>query len=188
MHIETPSLGRRFVAFLIDSSPFSLLAVVTIGITNSFAIALILAILLYKVYQTLFIGIVGQTLGKASVGVRIVKNDKMPPGIPRAILREVVGKFFSWIILVPFLIIYLIFTVVLMIMAMIISIPVFVLFRRLPTILLIGGASWGSWRIGGWVGSRVTAMFMPWIGGVNRNGQTLYDHLAGTWEILQARQ
>ena len=41
----------------------------------------------------------GRTLGKLAVGVKVVNEQGQPPGIWRAILREVIGKFVSGLVI-----------------------------------------------------------------------------------------
>ncbi|OGM67254.1 hypothetical protein A2985_03845 [Candidatus Woesebacteria bacterium RIFCSPLOWO2_01_FULL_43_11] len=55
--------------------------------------------LIYIVYVVLAIGLYGKTLGKAAFGLRVVNYENVSPGIPMAILREVVGKFISSLVL-----------------------------------------------------------------------------------------
>ena len=55
--------------------------------------------IIYIVYAVLAIGLYGKTLGKAAFGLRVVNYENVNPGIPMAILREVVGKFISSLVL-----------------------------------------------------------------------------------------
>lgn len=54
---------------------------------------------IYAVYGVLFIGLKGQTPGKRVLGIMVVNADGNVPGIGRAILREIIGKFVSAIAL-----------------------------------------------------------------------------------------
>jgi uncharacterized RDD family membrane protein YckC len=47
------------------------------------------------VYAVLFIGLTGQTLGKLALGIKVIDAEGNVPGLWRAILREIVGKFIS---------------------------------------------------------------------------------------------
>ena len=53
----------------------------------------------YIVYSVLAIGLYGKTVGKAAFGLRVINYENVNPGIPMAILREVVGKFISSLVL-----------------------------------------------------------------------------------------
>lgn len=50
-------------------------------------------------YSVLFIGLKGQTPGKMALGIQVVDSQGNPPGIMRAILREVVGKLVSTVVI-----------------------------------------------------------------------------------------
>jgi uncharacterized RDD family membrane protein YckC len=54
---------------------------------------------LYWVYHWLFIGLIGQTPGKMAVGVRVVNAGGAKPGLGIAALREILGKFISFCII-----------------------------------------------------------------------------------------
>ncbi len=65
-----------------------------------FGLGLALASVLAKwAYFVLFTGLKGQTPGKMVVGLRVVDDRGNVPGIARAIMREVVGKFISGLVL-----------------------------------------------------------------------------------------
>lgn len=51
------------------------------------------------VYAVLFIGRMGQTPGKMALSVQVVDAEGNVPGIGRAILREIIGKFVSGVAL-----------------------------------------------------------------------------------------
>lgn len=50
-------------------------------------------------YAILFIGLKGQTPGKIALGIQVVDRQGNIPGIGRAILREIVGKLASAIVI-----------------------------------------------------------------------------------------
>ncbi len=50
-------------------------------------------------YAVLFIGLKGQTPGKMAVGVKVVDERGEIPGIGRAVLREIIGKFVSTLVI-----------------------------------------------------------------------------------------
>ena len=52
------------------------------------------------VYYVLFTGLKGQTPGKMALGIRVVDSQGNPPGIMRAILREVLGKLVSTVVFI----------------------------------------------------------------------------------------
>jgi uncharacterized RDD family membrane protein YckC/ribosomal protein L40E len=56
-------------------------------------------LLLGYLYSVLLVGHRGQTIGKMAVGIQVVDTYGNVPGLRRAVLREVVGKFFSGIVL-----------------------------------------------------------------------------------------
>ncbi|MBI4337857.1 MAG: RDD family protein [Chloroflexi bacterium] len=47
------------------------------------------------VYYVLMTGLRGQTLGKMALGIKVVDERGQVPGVGRAALREVIGKFLS---------------------------------------------------------------------------------------------
>lgn len=50
-------------------------------------------------YYVLFVGLRGQTPGKMALGIKVLGPDGGPPGAVRAFIREVIGKFFSALVL-----------------------------------------------------------------------------------------
>lgn len=55
----------------------------------------LLGLLVGPVYAVLFIGLRGQTPGKMALGLQVVNEAGTPPGVGRAIQREVIGKVVS---------------------------------------------------------------------------------------------
>ncbi|MEW5934967.1 MAG: RDD family protein [Bacillota bacterium] len=111
MAVQYASFWRRVAATLIDSlvvnvGTFVLGSVVgaagfSAGMTEegASAAAFVLGVLFSPAYSVLFTGLVGQTPGKMAVGIRVVLADGRVPGVGRAFLREVVGKFLSGLVL-----------------------------------------------------------------------------------------
>jgi uncharacterized RDD family membrane protein YckC len=59
----------------------------------------VLSVVFSLAYSVLFTGLVGQTPGKMAVGIKVVLADGRVPGVGRAFVREVVGKFLSGLVL-----------------------------------------------------------------------------------------
>lgn len=109
--MQYASFWRRLAATLIDSVAVNAGAYVlgiVVGATGFSAgaaeggvraVAFVLGMLLSLAYSVLFTGLVGQTPGKMVVGIKVVLADGHVPGISRAFVREVVGKFLSSLIL-----------------------------------------------------------------------------------------
>ena len=72
----------------------STVLVAAVTVFGALVIAAVL-IVLYLLYFTLFTGWRGQTPGKMLVGIRVVDAAGEDPGLRRAFMREVVGKFLS---------------------------------------------------------------------------------------------
>ena len=89
------SIADGFVIVLATT----LLSVLLKAVGADTSISQIINGLIYIVYSVLAIGLYGKTLGKAVFGLRVVNYENVNPGIPMAILREVVGKFISSLIL-----------------------------------------------------------------------------------------
>ena len=95
--VEYMGFWIRFLASLIDSVILFIVALILGAITAGASpyIQLIINIL----YYVLFTGLRGQTPGKMVVGIQVLTREGEVPGIGRAILREVIGKFVSGIVL-----------------------------------------------------------------------------------------
>lgn len=88
--------GVLGIAFLPISTVSNSELVASSIATTSSSIAMIVSIL----YYVILIGKKGQTFGKMALGIKVVKVDtNQVPGIGGAVIREVVGKFLSAIIL-----------------------------------------------------------------------------------------
>ena len=72
----------------------SAVLVAMVTIFGALVIAMVL-VFLYLLYFTLFTGWRGQTPGKMLVGIRVMDAAGENPGLRRAFMREVVGKFLS---------------------------------------------------------------------------------------------
>ncbi|NOV00342.1 RDD family protein [Paenibacillus planticolens] len=94
----------RFVALLIDTIALQTVFVILSLVTGtsplkppaSLSIIEYVIALIYYVTLTVYFG---QTLGKMILGVRVVRNDGKPLSWGAVLLREIVGKFVSGIIL-----------------------------------------------------------------------------------------
>lgn len=86
-----PRLGAQLVDFIV------LFAVGTI--LDAIGLNLYVQVLISHLYYVLLIGLRGQTIGKQLLGIRVVNRNGDVPGIGRAMLREVIGKFVSGIVL-----------------------------------------------------------------------------------------
>ena len=80
----------RALAWVVD---VALILVVNLLLTR--AGLSLLTLFVGPVYATLFIGIKGQTLGKMALGIKVIDARGNVPGLGRAVLREIVGKFLS---------------------------------------------------------------------------------------------
>ncbi|MBI2887770.1 MAG: RDD family protein [Chloroflexi bacterium] len=72
-------------------------AAAAVAITAALGILVIVGVLglANLLYFVLFTGIRGQTPGKMLVGIKVVDQEGRAPGIGRAIMREIIGKFVS---------------------------------------------------------------------------------------------
>ena len=74
------------------------------GIGGSFLFLEVVA--LPCLYMVILTGIWGQTLGKKILGIKVVDDEGQPPGLGKAIIREVIGKFISVVcVLIGFLVV-----------------------------------------------------------------------------------
>lgn len=87
--METPSLGRRILALLIDWAVAALSAVALTGVSyppkdigENFVI-----VGFFIVEVGLLTGLLGFTIGKRILGLRVENPAGQPIGIPRAVLR-----------------------------------------------------------------------------------------------------
>jgi uncharacterized RDD family membrane protein YckC len=88
--VEYMGFWIRVVAAIIDGVLLSVAGAVLGMLLPGY-----LSFLLGWVYAVLFIGLKGQTLGKMALNIQVVDAQGNVPGIGRAILREIVGKFVS---------------------------------------------------------------------------------------------
>jgi uncharacterized RDD family membrane protein YckC len=95
--IEYTKFGTRALALIVDLVALIVIALVLLRITaGRSAIVQPLVVILYFV---LFTGLRGQTPGKQLVGIRVVTRGGKVPGLWRAVLREVIGKSISGIVI-----------------------------------------------------------------------------------------
>ena len=93
--VEYAGFWIRLVASIID------LVIVLIGLALLSVLApdSLTGLALSALYYVLLTGLRGQTVGKMTLGIRVVRADGRLPGLGYAALREVVGKFVSAIAL-----------------------------------------------------------------------------------------
>ena len=106
--LEIASAGQRFLAFLLDSVLSIMLGIM--GFAISFGMGErgeFLSTLLGLMYWVVVLGMVairGQSPGKIALGIKIVNTNGSSIGFGRTLVREIVGKFVSaMIILLGFL-------------------------------------------------------------------------------------
>ena len=95
---------RRFAAGIVDVAIISTVLIVTSAATPTSTVGLItfLGVFIFlgpPLYFILMTGLRGQTLGKMVLRIKVVKPGRKRPGIWTALLREVIGKFLSAIVL-----------------------------------------------------------------------------------------
>lgn len=111
-HIQTPPAPEhryagfwiRFVASLLDGiviDAFHLLVLVIAGvdIMEPPALLKLLLMILSIVYYVTMTVLLGQTLGKMAVGIRVIQRDGGPNSWGWILLRETIGKFVSALLL-----------------------------------------------------------------------------------------
>lgn len=86
-------LGAAIIDYLVMWLLFSVLSYLFAGAL------VLLTVPLSFLYYWLLTGLKGQTLGKMAVGIKVVDEEGSLPGLSKAALREVVGKFLSYITL-----------------------------------------------------------------------------------------
>jgi uncharacterized RDD family membrane protein YckC len=89
VHVQTVSLGRRFVALVIDwtvavlsSAAVARTTVPPEGLRDSFIVSGV-----FIVEVGLLTGLLGVSIGKRLMGLRVEGPDTRPIGVPRALLR-----------------------------------------------------------------------------------------------------
>ena len=94
---ETEYMGFwiRVAAALIDGVLTGVASVIIDAVTGIPFIGSLLSV----VYYVVLTGLRGQTLGKLTLGIIVVNGQGEAPGIGRAALREIVGKFVSAIVI-----------------------------------------------------------------------------------------
>ena len=92
--VEYMGFWVRLAAAVIDG----ILTGIVGGIISTATGVPALGSLLTVLYYVLFIGLKGQTLGKMALNIQVVNARGDVPGIPRAILREVLGKLVSTVV------------------------------------------------------------------------------------------
>ena len=87
-------VGAAIIDIIILGILGAILAAITSGQSGGFQF------IINILYYVLFTGLRGQTLGKMVVGIRVVRpSNGEVPGLARAVLREVLGKLISTIVI-----------------------------------------------------------------------------------------
>ena len=101
--LELATRGQRFLAFLVD---FVISIIVgTVGFMIGSAIGDLGTTLnsvfglVYWIIVLIMVATRGQSPGKIAIGIKIVKTDGVSIGIGRTLLREIIGKIISTIII-----------------------------------------------------------------------------------------
>ena len=93
--VEYMGFWVRLAAAVIDGILTGIIGTIIVAIIDVPAIGSLFSIL----YYVLFIGLQGQTPGKMALKIQVVNARHEVPGIPRAILREVLGKLVSTVVI-----------------------------------------------------------------------------------------
>ncbi len=101
--LEIASVGQRFGAFLVDFVISVLVGIVGMVIGSAMGgdgsvVNLVLSIG-YWIVVLIMVATRGQSPGKIAIGIKIVKTDGSSIGFGRTLIREVIGKIISSIIL-----------------------------------------------------------------------------------------
>ncbi len=101
--LELASRGQRFLAFLVDFVISLIVGVVgfVIGSAVGDAGQTLNSVfgLIYWIIVLIMVATRGQSPGKIVIGIKIVKTDGVSIGIGRTLVREVIGKIISAIII-----------------------------------------------------------------------------------------
>ncbi len=101
--MEIASLGQRFAAFLVDFAISVLVGVVGTLIGSSMgdagSIVSFIASIGYWIVVIVMVATRGQSPGKIALNIKIVKVDGNQVGFGTALIREVIGKFISSLII-----------------------------------------------------------------------------------------
>ena len=88
----------RAAARLIDAAVIGAIVVlmgIFYGPLSTKLTIILLSCIVYPLYYVVPTGLSGQTLGKMALGIMVVYERDKPPGITKAIVREIFGKFVS---------------------------------------------------------------------------------------------
>ncbi len=101
--LEIASVGQRFGAFLVDFVISVLVGIVGLVIGSAMGgdgsvVNFVLSIG-YWIVVLIMVATRGQSPGKIAIGIKIVKTDGRPVGFGTTLLREVIGKIISSIII-----------------------------------------------------------------------------------------
>ena len=88
----------RAAARLIDATIIGAIVVlmeIFYGPLSTKLVIILFSCIVYPLYYVAPTGLRGQTLGKMALGIMVVNAQGEPPGITKAIVREILGKFVS---------------------------------------------------------------------------------------------
>ena len=88
----------RAAARLIDATIIGAIVVlmgIFYGPLSTKLVIILLSCIVYPLYYVVPTGLGGQTLGGMALGIMVVNERGEPPGITKAIVREILGKFVS---------------------------------------------------------------------------------------------
>lgn len=91
---ELTAVASRSVTEGVDLDDAEIAAMV-LAATGAMFLIIVLVFVVQVLYLVLFTGLKGQTPGKMFMGIKVVDEQGGVPGIGRAIMREVIGKFLS---------------------------------------------------------------------------------------------
>ena len=83
------------IALVLGGLPQDISGVVVAVVAVTVVTVVVGAVLIYGLYWVLMTGLAGATLGKLALGLRVVDETGGRPGLARAFMREVPGKFLS---------------------------------------------------------------------------------------------
>lgn len=104
--VEYAGFWRRFLALIIDGLILSIVGGIVGGLLASVVgdIGEYVNTPLNIAYATVMVGILGATVGKMALGVKVVRTDGSPVSLGRAALRSVMAIISAMIILIGYLI------------------------------------------------------------------------------------
>ena len=92
-HVEYMGFWIRLAAWVIDNVVLLVPSLLAESVLPFWG-----PVIVGTLYAVLFIGLKGQTPGKMALGIQVVDERGNIPGIGRAVLREIIGKFVSTLV------------------------------------------------------------------------------------------